>query len=123
MKKLLDDNPLVTAALQLWFTNRMKEAVADGKMSDELKQSFLSTVISVEKLAPIIEVNPRSLFDFFDENEIYILPIMENHRFSATVNGQGLFLRGFVSTRMEAENKAVIQAFPVLEAKLSPDEQ
>lgn len=123
MKKLLEDNPLVTAALQLWFTNRMKEAVVDGKMSEELKKSFLTTVISVEKMGPIIEVNPRSLFDFFDEHQVYILPIMDGDRFSATVNGQGIYLRGFVKTRIKAENQAVIQAFPMLEAKLNPNEQ
>lgn len=122
MKKILEDNPLVTAALQLWFTRKMENAVIESKMSEELRTSFSKTVVSVEKLAPIIEVNPRSLFDFFDDNGVYILPIMDGDRFSATVNGEELLLRGFLATRVQAENKAVIKAFPILEEILS-DEQ
>jgi hypothetical protein len=122
MKKILDNNPLVTAALQLWFTKKMESAVAEAKMSKELKDSFSKTVVSVEKLAPIIEVNPRSLFDFFDENHVYILPIMDGDRFSATVNGEQLLIRGFVATRILAENRAVVKAFPILEEILR-DEQ
>ena len=65
-----------------------------------------------------IEVNPRSLFDFFDESYIHILPVMNGGNFSATINGEPLdgTERGKVYTlRITAENDAVKEAFPILE--------
>jgi hypothetical protein len=115
MRKILEDNPLVTEMLQKWFTEKMKKAVEGGTLSEELKKSFMAEVISIEKLAPIMEVNPRSLFDFFDESYIHILPIMNGGMFSATINGDPISLTVFVPMRIAAETRAVEEAFPILE--------
>jgi len=126
MIKVLEKNKLATAALQKWFTARMKKAVEENKITAHLKTSFTDVVISVEKLAPIITINPRSLFDFFDEYEIYILPILIGGMFSATINGEPLdgTERGKVYTlRVSAEVLAVIEAFEILEKNLDTDER
>jgi len=118
MRKILEDNPLTTKLLQKWFTKKMERAVEGRTLSEEYKKSFMTEVISIEKLAPIIEVNPRSLFDFFDESYIHILPVMNGGNFSATINGEPLdgTERGKVYTlRITAENDAVKEAFPILE--------
>jgi hypothetical protein len=121
MIKILENNPLVTKLLQEWFTAKMKKAVSSNKMSKELNEHFTNVVISKEKLAPIMEVNPRSLFDFFDENEIYILPIMDQGSFSCTINGEPIETTLWFNTRLPAETTAVIQAFPILEQILSDE--
>lgn len=126
MIELLKNNKLVTKSLQEWFTDRMKQAIKNNKMSMELGNNFLDIVISVEKLAPIIKINPRSLFDFFDEHQIYILPIMDKNKnvFSATINGKVIEgLVGFTFTRILAETEAVKLAFPLLEQKLATYEK
>jgi len=121
MIKLLKKNKLVTKALQTWFTERMKKAVADSN-NEEWMEHFIQSEISVEKLAPVIELNPRSLFDFFDEHQVYILPTMnEEEEFSATINSKKIINCYF--TRIEAETEAVIRAFPLLELNLDTDEQ
>ena len=120
MIELLEDNKLVTKALQKWFTKKMKKAVVDSK-NEELIEHFIQSEISVEKLAPVLEINPRSLFDFFDKHEIYILPIMEGDRFSAIINGDPIHIRGFTKNRIDAEVAAVEEAFPILEKILEDD--
>lgn len=123
MKQLLNQNKLTTNALQIWFTEKMAANVASANLSEELAASFQASVISVDKLAAIVGTNPRSLFDFFDEHGVYILPIMEGDRFSCTINGNSLHVRGFVKTRAVAEDQAVKEAFPFLEGLLIKDLQ
>ena len=126
MKQLLNENKLVTASLQKWFTNKMAENTASSNLSQELKDTFTSQMISVDALANIIIVNPRYLFDFFDEYEIYILPIMIGGYFSATINGEPLSGaiegKSFIK-RKDAEEKAVEEAFPLLEQNMDTDER
>jgi len=120
MIELLNENKLVTKALQVWFTERMRKAVIDSK-NKEWQEHFIQSEISVEKLAPILEINPRSLFDFFDEAQIYILPVMnDDEEFSTLVNQT---LGDYHPTRILAETEGVISAFPLLEQKLATDEE
>jgi len=121
MIKLLEDNPLATEMLQKWFTAKMEKAIRGGNISEELKKSFTQDVISIERLASLMEVNSRSLFDFFDENYIHILPIMSGGMFSATINGEPISLTGFTPMRKTAETLAVEEAFPMLEKILEDD--
>jgi len=117
MEDILKNNPLTTNLLQEWFTKKMIKALEQGSVSHALKESFIDTVISVEKLAPIIKVNPRSLFDFFDTQQVYILPIMNRENlFSATVCG--VELKTNYSVRIDAETLAVREAFVILENKI-----
>ncbi len=121
MIELLKKNKLVTKSLQGWFTDRMRKAVIDSK-NEEWAEHFIQSEISIEKLAPILDINPRSLFDFFDEHMIFILPIMnKDEKFSAKINGEPL--PKYYFTRVLAETEAVILAFPLLESNLDTHER
>ena len=128
MKNILEKHPLTTSAIQKWIAEEMrKTAIPDSVvMPEEIKESFKNYVISLDKLMDILGNNPRSLLDFFDEHEVYILPIMIGGYFSATINGEplsGTTKENNFFKRKDAENKAVEEAFPLLETNLNTDER
>ena len=123
MKKLLEENPLVTEAIQKWMIEKLEENVASASLTKEMQESFKSYVISIDKLIDILGNNPRTLFDFFDLYEIYILPFRRGGNFSATINGAPLFKEDTFVERKDAERQAAKEAFPLLEQMLDTDER
>jgi hypothetical protein len=87
--------------------------------------------MEIDKLAVLIDSNPRMLFDVFDENGLYvhIVPI-------SPVKGKMNYLIGIdtleslddtpstqYSTRKEADLSAIEKVFEILENELSPKEE
>jgi len=120
MKELLENNMLVTKALQKWFTARMRKAVQMVKDENWIEQ-FVKEEISLERLVPVLSLNPRSLFDFFDEHQVYIIPTETRGYFSAMINGKPINDEHY-SLRLDVEIKAVELAFPILQKKLENNE-
>jgi hypothetical protein len=123
MKKILEENPLVTEAIQKWMVEKLEENVSSVSLTKEMQESFKNYIISIDKLIDILGNNPRSLFDFFDLYEIYILPIMIGGYFSATINGEPLLSEDNFLKRKDAEKQAAEEAFPLLEQILDTDER
>jgi len=127
MKNILEKHPLTTSAIQKWIAEEMrKTAVTNSSMPEEIKENFKNYLISLDRLIDVLGDSPRSLLDFFDEHEVYILPIMIEGYFSATINGEplsGTTKENNFLKRKDAENKAVEEAFPLLEQILNTDER
>ncbi len=120
MIDLLNKYPKAAEVVKNWFTEKMIESLNTDDVPEDFKEMIRKDVIDNEKLDKILGKQPRTLFDVFDENEIFI-QINVFDTFSYSIN-QGKAISGSWKTRKEAEGFAVKIAFEMLEQKLSTDE-
>ena len=117
--ELLEKYPLATEVIRKWFFNEMTKSIEIAEdVPEEFKQAMLKEGVSNERLAILIDAQPRTLFDVFDENEIFI-QINVSSKFSYYINS-GDVISGSWDTRKEAEAAAIEQAFEILEEQVKP---
>jgi hypothetical protein len=120
--ELIVKYPLAGKIVKEWFFKSMLESFKDDSVPDEFKEFMLEQGIEDDKIGTLIDINPRMLFDVFDDNDISInikrgsnkivewdWNIMESY-------GEHSVCR----SRKEAEAFAIEAAFEILENKLSP---
>jgi hypothetical protein len=116
--QILEKYPLSAKVVKEWFMKSMIESLGDTSVPEEFKEFMLKQGIEDEKVAKIIDVNVRILFDMFDENDIIIIiKYHDNFGFSWAVEEADE--QSFYNTRKEAEHAAIEQAFEILEEKLT----
>lgn len=128
--ELLEKYPLAKNVVKDWFMKSMLESFKDEDVPEEFKQFMLEQGIEDDKVAKLIDVNVRILFDVFDENDIIIYFMIfsspEGVRFSAAIHTGNDEVPNPIgkqyNTRKEAEHAAVEAAFDILESKLTPIE-
>lgn len=119
---MLETYPRAAEIVRTWFLEKMIESMKDQSVPDNFKEFMRQQGIDNERVAKIVESNPRSLFNVFDENQLYIkidVFIKEDGtaKFTWSVNaGEGG--TGFYTSRTEAEKEAVTKAFEMLNKKL-----
>jgi hypothetical protein len=127
MKELLEKYPKAAKVVREYYLDQLIESLKDKSLPDEFKEHVKQQGITNETISGIISGNPRLLFDVFDDNILYIGIILNNSanemRFEYGIsNGmEGIFDNGKsikYNTRKEAEQKAVEEAFQLLEEKL-----
>lgn len=124
---LLSKYPLATEEVREWFFEKMTESMSDETVPEEFKQAMMLEAITNERLATLIDAQPRALFDVFDENGIFICISVwtktpghfENVEFGIALNATNKNNSNF-SSRKEAELVAIEEAFEILEEKLKP---
>lgn len=124
LNNMLDANPKSAALLRQWFTERMIESIEDmEEFQEETLEIMKQHLVSNEAVSNIIQDNVRSLFDFFDEQHVYITITM-NYLASAfewDIQSEGepdVQSDVKFSSRKEAEMSAINEAFKILEAIL-----
>ena len=126
---LLESHPASTEIIRAWFMERMIESLQDENVPDEFKNFMREQGIQNDKLATMIDANPRMLFDVFDENGIIIYFMIfsspEGVKFSGAIHiGHDEVKPNPIgkqcNTRKEAELFAIEAAFEILETKLTP---
>jgi len=123
--ELLEKYPLAANVVRNWFMNQMLESFKDETVPDGFKQYMLEQGIENDKVSILIDVNPRVLFDVFDENDISINIIRTNN---STEEWDWALVPGpqensVCKSRKEAELFAVKVAFEILDNKLTPKEE
>ena len=133
--ELLEKYPASAEVIKAWFLNQMIESFKDDTVPDGFKQYMREQGIDNDKVGTLIDVNPRNLFDVFDDNNIRIHIAVgsdvssDNFSFHIasdvikTDASQAESVKGLTNdfkTRKEAEIKAIEYAFELLENKLSP---
>jgi len=78
--------------------------------------------VSNERLSILIDAQPRTLFDVFDENNVIVI-IKYHDNFGFTWAVEEADEQQFYKTRKEAELFAIETAFEILENQLSPKEE
>lgn len=124
--ELLQKHPLAANVIKEWFMKSMLESFKDESVPSEFKQFMLEQGIEDDKVGTLIDVNPRTLFDVFDENNILIEIFRPLNKESIYPSNYFSYKIGNISpvliekTRKEAELFAIEAAFEILENKLSP---
>lgn len=124
IQKLLESYPLATEVVKDWCIKEMLESfnTASEEVPEEFKKMMQEEALTDERLAKIIEAQPRMLFDVFDENEIYIETLIGMGTPVTWQFGINRNSTCFVNynTRKEVEKQAIVEAFKLLEVKMSP---
>ena len=121
--ELLQQHPETTKLIQAWYLDKMLESFKDESVPEDFKEMMRATPIDEDKIAKMIDGAPRLLFDFFDENEIFIqINIFgKGESFLYSINEDDINNLGF-PTRKEAEYAAITSAFELLEKTLNKNE-
>jgi hypothetical protein len=117
--ELLAKYPLATEVVRKSYFDKMIASVESAKdIPEEFKQSLMNEAITDERLIIFIDSQPRTLFDVFDDNEIYIAVFYTPNTFMVSINQSDLGLK--YKTRKEAELSVIAEAFRLLEEKITP---
>lgn len=116
-KELLDLYPIATEVVRDWFMEKMAESFKNHDLPKDFKEFMREQGIPNDKLVKLIDINPRVLFDVFDENGVMINVTHSNNVFSWDVNT--IKPLDCYSSRREAESAAVQSAFQILNDKLN----
>ena len=115
--ELLDLYPIATEVVRDWFMDKMAESFKNQELPKDFKEFMREQGIPNDKLVKLIDVNPRVLFDVFDDNGVIINVVHSNGVFSWDVNTVKSL--DSYSSRREAESAAVQRAFQILDDKLN----
>lgn len=126
MLELLEKHPKAAEVVRNWFTDKMIESLKTDDVPEDFKEMIRKDVIDNEKLDKILGTQPRTLFDVFDDNKIFIfiqyMDVKDNIEFFHSFRNIDTNPVKLFKTRKEAESFAVEVAFEILEQKLSTDE-
>jgi hypothetical protein len=117
-EELLESYPLSTEIVRKWFFNQMISSMENESVPEEFKQAMMAEAVTNERLATLIDVQPRTLFDVFDQNDIIIL-IKYHDNFGWSFVVEEADDQSFYKTRKEAEIDAIKIAFEILEEQLN----
>ncbi len=123
--ELLAKYPLATEVIRKSYFDKMIASVESAKdIPEEFKQSLMNEAITDERLIIFIDSQPRTLFDVFDENKIYIEIQLNTGllvKFLYLINKSQTSFEQY-NTRKEAELASIVEAFKLLEEKIAPIE-
>lgn len=113
---LLNLYPIATEVVRDWFMEKMAESFKNQELPKDFKEFMREQGIPNDRLIKLINVNPRVLFDVFDDNGVIINVLYTDDKFAWDVNTVKSL--DSYSSRREAESAAVQRAFQILNDKL-----
>jgi len=118
MLELLQKYPEAGKVVKDHFLSKMLDSLNDDNIPDDFKEHVRNMGIEDDKIAKMVGNSPRTMFDVFDENELFINITFDNERnlFNWSINGQ-LDNQNYIF-RKAAEQEAVAEAFKLLNEKL-----
>jgi hypothetical protein len=117
--ELLEKYPLASKVINEWVMQQMLKSFEDESVPEEFKNYMLEQGVENDKLAVMIDTQPRFLLDVFDYNNV-LIQINVFKTFSYSIN-EGDVISGSWETRKECEKHAIAAAFDVLEEKIGED--
>jgi len=118
MLELLQKYPEAGKVVKDHFLKRMLDSLNDDNIPDDFKEHVRNMGIEDEKVAKMIGNAPRSMFDVFDENDLFINVTFDHtdRMFRWSVDGQ-IDSQTYIF-RKAAEQEAVAEAFKLLNERL-----
>lgn len=120
-KEIVEKFPLSIEIIRQWALKKMTDSFTGNVDVEDFEKFLLEKGIHLSQIIDIIDSNPRIFFDIFDEHKIYINIIRIFNDFQASVFESDIL--GKFKTRKEAETKAIILAFSILEEDLSLEKE
>lgn len=118
--ELLEKHPYTAEVVKAWFVEKMIESLKTEDVPDDFKNFMREQGVEYDKLAVMIDANPRMLLDVFDDNDVVIeTSLYPNGEFTIKIGNQAT--TNSWKTRKEAELFAIDAAFEMLEDKLSEE--
>jgi len=125
--ELIEKYPLAGKVVKDWFLKEMINSFKDESVPSEFKDFMLEQGVDDDKIGTLIDVNPRMLFDVFDENDVFIfihyMDVKDKVEFFHSFRNIDTNPVKLFKTRKEAELFAIEAAFEILENQLSPKEE
>lgn len=120
-KQLLEKFPLSANVLKEWFSQELiKSCEEDENLPLEFKEFILEKGVEIDRVAELIDINARVLFDVLDANKIYIdiYPNFKNGSFIGfhTSINEHEEIGPFLNRRI-AEKSIIEEAFYILEGQ------
>ena len=124
MQNLFDNYPHATELIKSWLTEKMMESMEETtNYPEEFKEFMRTQSVANEQLEELININPRFVYDVFDDNSVYINVLYTGSSFTWNIVLVGEMREfsvpfketndGF-SSRKEAEFDALSSAFFIL---------
>jgi hypothetical protein len=117
--ELLEKYDKAAIVIKQFYLNAMLESLKDEELPENFKEYARQTTIDNDKIGKLIDVQPRGLFDVFDNNKVYIgiTPnfLIGGMEFKYTISED---VSGEAPTRIEAEKAVIEKAFEILNNKL-----
>lgn len=119
--EMLEKYPLAGNVVKGWLLEKMIESLNTKTVPDDFKEMMRKEGVQNDKVAELIDANPRFLFDVFDENDIIISTLVyPNNEFTVQIGNQAT--TNSWKTRKESDLWAIDAAFEMLESKLTDTE-
>jgi polyribonucleotide nucleotidyltransferase len=115
--ELLNRHPFCRNAIFDWYVSKFIENLRQADVPEEYKERLSEIEIDDDQIATLVDNNPRSLFDLFDENNVFIDIDYFEGSFWWKV-GNGINMKNYTN-RISAERDAIIEAFKILEDVLT----
>jgi len=118
MLELLQKYPEAGKVVKDHFLSRMLDALNDDNLPDDFKEHVRSMGIDNDKIDKMVGGSPRSMFDVFDDNELFINVTFDytNKVFRWSVDGEK-DSQNYIF-RKAAEQDAIAEAFKLLNERL-----
>jgi hypothetical protein len=118
--ELLQNNPDAAKIIKDYYVDLMLNSLDESLLPENFKDFLREQGIDDEKVAQMMEVNPRNVYDVLDDNGFIISMNwdMAFNKFSYHIN-DGQYNKHY-DTRKEAENAAVAVAIRRLQDKINP---
>jgi hypothetical protein len=118
-KELLETYPKAAEVVRKHFMDKLLESLNDADLPDDFKEFARQQEIDNDKIASLIDSQPRGLFDVFDNSDIFIqISVdLENKCFRYSFDGGKVESNDYTS-RKEAESASIEAAFEILNEKL-----
>lgn len=118
--ELLEKYSKAAIVIKQWFLEKMLESLKDETLPETFKEYARQQEIDNDKIGKLIDGNPRTLFDVFDENDLSINIVRTPNR---TEGWEWEIMQESVEnsickSRKEAELSAIEAAFKLLNEKL-----
>lgn len=113
--ELLNESKFAKPVILNWFKQQMLNSFQGTELTKEQIEQYIEDTLAEKTFVELININPRMMFDVFDENEIFITIIPDNNLFFSKVDS----LEHIENiTRKEAELSGIIEATKILNNKL-----
>ena len=113
--ELLNESKFAKPVILNWFKQQMLNSFQGTELTKEQIEQYIEDTLAEKTFVELININPRMMFDVFDENEIFIRIIPDNGLFFSCVNSSEHVEN---ITRRGAELSGIIEATKILNNKL-----
>ena len=115
---LLEVYPLSAKVINQHFTNELMKSIKEDKVPEEFKEYARKRGVDNDQIAVFMDVNPRSVFEILDKNDIVIQILhSEETGFAWKIDVQEVNANYY--ERKDAERAAMIDGIKRLEKKLT----